>query len=187
MKEPAATQPNVNPVIKIETLHQVSDTDLNDLCEATESTMNDKQVSFNIGMSRTRVPSREQLEMYWRGVRMVPEREIIIGRIDGVIAASIQLVKPTPGNQTSAFSGTVDRHFVAPWARGHGLAKALIREAENRAREAGLSVLKLSVRDNLDAAIRLYESLGYKRWGTLDKYEMIDGKMYAGHFYYIDL
>lgn len=173
--------------IKVELLRSLNTMDLNDLCDAAESTLLDNALSFNIGMNRTRPSTRESLEAYWKGVLLVPERMLIIGRIDGVIAASVQLIKPAPDNQTSAFCGTIERHFVAPWARGHGLARALISEAERYAKEAGLSLLRLSVRSNLAAAIALYESFGYIRFGTLEKYEMVDGKMLAGHFYYKDI
>ena len=184
-KEPLVAQKLAET--KIEVLRSLNGMDLSDLCDAAESTLLDNSLSFNIGMNRTKPSTRESLESYWKGVLLVPERILIIGRIDGVIAASVQLIKPAPDNQTSAFSGTIERHFVAPWARGHGLAKALLSEAEAHAKAAGLSVLRLSVRANLEAAIALYESLGYIRFGTLSKYEMVDGKMLAGHFYYKEL
>lgn len=173
--------------IKIEKITEFKNTDLNDLCDATESTILDDENSFSIGLKRSEPLVRERLESYWKGVLLVPERELIVGRIDGIITSSIQLMKPTPNNQTSNFAGLVSQHFVAPWARGHGLAKQLLKAAENEAKKAGLSILKLSAREDLAGAIKLYESCGYKRWGTLDKYEKIDGKMYAGHFYYKDL
>lgn len=173
--------------IKIERLTKLSSMDLNDLCDATESTLLDDSFSFSIGMNRTEPPVRDRLEAYWKGVMLVPERQLIIGRLDGVIAASVQLITPAPSNQTSSFAGSIDHHFVAPWARGHGLAKDLIKAAEDAAREHGLKILRLSVRANLEAAVKMYESCGYKRWGTLDKYEMVEGKMLAGHYYYKDL
>lgn len=173
--------------IKIEVLQELNSMDLNDLCDAAENTVLDNSLSFNIGMHRIKSPTRESLETYWKGVLLVPERELVVGRIDGVIAASVQLLKPTPDNETSAFSGSIERHFVAPWARGHGLAKAVISEAELRAKAAGLTVLRLNVRATLEPAVALYETLGYKRWGVLDKYEMVGGKMLAGYFYYKEL
>ncbi len=173
--------------VKVESLKEFKGSDLTDLCEASESSFLDNSLSFSIGTSRTKMPTRQQLESYWRGVLLVPERELIVGRIDGVIASSIQLLKPAPNNQTSYFSGSVDHHFVAPWARGHGLAKALIIAVEEKAKESGLTVLRLSVRENLIAAIKLYESFGYQKWGTLDKYEKVENKMLAGFFYYKDL
>jgi RimJ/RimL family protein N-acetyltransferase len=118
---------------------------------------------------------------------LVPERVLIVGRIDKTIASSIQLIKPAPSKKTRSFSGKVDHHFVAPWARGHGLAKLLLQKTEDQALENGISFLRFNVRDGLDAAIKLYESCGYQRWGTLDQYEKINGKMIAGHYYCKDL
>lgn len=175
------------PKILVEKISGFKNTDLTDLCDATQSTIDDDALSFNIGLGHIDAQLRDQLEAYWRGTLLVPERLLIIGRIDGVIASSIQLIKPSPNNPNSAFAGTVGNHFVAPWARGYGLAKELLKEAESEAIKAGLSILKLSVRANLKTAIKLYESSGYKRWGTLDKYEKLDGKYLAGYYYYKDL
>ena len=174
-------------ITKVEKITKFKNTDLDDLCDATESTITDDALSFSIGLKRSEPLVRERLENYWKGVLLVPERELIVGRLDGVITSSIQLMKPTPNNQTSNFAGLVSQHFVAPWARGYGLAKDLLKAAEQEAIDAGLTVLKLSAREDLDGAIKLYESQNYKKWGTLAKYEMIDGKMFAGHFYYKDL
>jgi ribosomal protein S18 acetylase RimI-like enzyme len=173
--------------IKIERLNDFKNTDLTDLCDATETTILDSSLSFNIGLKRSEPLVRERLEAYWRGVSLVTERVLIVGRLDGVIASSIQLIKPNPNNQTSKFSCSINHHFVAPWARGHGLAKQLLTAAEDEAKASGLSLIKLNVRADLDGAIKLYESCGYRRWGTLDKFEIIEGKMIAGHFYCKDL
>lgn len=181
-----ATKVNSNK-IKVEKLNEFKNTDLNDLCDATESTILDNKSSFNIGLKRSDLLVRERLEAYWKGVTLVPERQLIVGRLDGTIAASIQLIRPNPNNQTSSFSGSVDQHFVAPWAREHGLAKLLLKAAEEEAKKLGLSVVRLRVNATLATAIKLYESCGYKRWGTLDKYEILDGKMTGGHFYYKDI
>lgn len=172
--------------ISIENVDQLSEKDLQELCEATQSTLQDA-TGFTIGFSRTGAPVHAQLESYWKGVMMVPERQLIVGKLDNVVSSSIQLIKPAPSNQTSAFAASVDNHFVAPWARGHGLARELLKAAEDKARRLNFTVLKLSVRADQQAAIHLYETSGYTRWGTLEKYEMIGGQMVAGHFYYKDL
>lgn len=179
-------QKNQAPSIRVEKIDAFEGADLEDLCDATESTARDNALSFSIGLNNTLL-HRERLKTYWKGVLLVPQRTLIVGRLDNVIASSIQLERPAANNQTQAFCGNLDHHFVAPWARGHGLAKALVAEAEQQAKLANLSVLRLSVRSNLEAAINLYEALGYKRWGTLDKYEMVDGEMLSGHFYYKEL
>lgn len=184
---PQHADKNEKPAIKIEKLSSFEGSDLQDLCEATESTVSDNRLSFSIGSNRTEPLIRERLEAYWKGSLLVPEKQLIVGRLEGVIAAAIQLVKPAPNNQTRAFSGALEHHFVAPWARGHGLAKALLRAAEEEAKKIGLTVLTLSVRANLEPAIKMYEGYDYKRWGTLEQYESVDGKMLAGYFYYKDL
>lgn len=57
------------------------------------------------------------------------------------------------------------RLFVAPKARGRALARALLDAAETKARADGLT-LALDVMTKDNAAIRLYESRGWRRLGT---------------------
>lgn len=180
-------QPKTPPQIEIVVIQSLTDMELSDLCDATQDTIKDSSSGFTIGFTRQQSPLREQLQAYWRGVLIVPERQLIIGKLDKVVAASIQLVSPAPSNQTSAFAASIENHFVAPWARGYGLARELLDAAEKKARQHGFKVLRLSVRATQQAAINLYETAGYVRWGTLEKYEMVGGEMIAGHFYYKDL
>lgn len=156
--------------------------ELVELCAATADAIRD-----GIGFGWVRAPTRQRLEAYWRGVLLVPERVLFLGRVDGSVAASIQLVKPPPAYEAVHFTTHIDTHFVAPWARGHGLAKRLLEAAESEAREGGYSVMRLDVRDTQDRAIALYEGSGYRRWGTLDNYHKVNGEMIAGHFYVKDL
>jgi ribosomal protein S18 acetylase RimI-like enzyme len=172
--------------IIVERLTKFENNDLGDLCDATEATVFNTY-GFSIGFQHSGLPERQYLEAYFRGVLIVPERELFVVRYDGVIAGSIQLVKPSPNNKTSAFACSVDNHFVAPWARGHGLAKKLLEYAEDEARRQNFAILKLSVRATREAAINLYKNSGYKLWGTLDKYEVMADEIVAGHFFYKDL
>lgn len=74
--------------------------------------------------------------------------------------------------------------FVAPWARGHGLGRDIVLEIERLARELGLAVLNLDLRDTQKAAIGLYEGLGYRRWGTHPVYARVENRIVPGHYYY---
>ena len=47
-----------------------------------------------------------------------------------------------------------------------------------------LVVLNLDLRDTQRAAIGLYESLGYRRWGTHPSYAQVEGRVVPGHYYY---
>ncbi len=60
--------------------------------------------------------------------------------------------------------------IVSPEHRGRGVAKALLSEAEAAARERGAVSLRLEVRQENSAAIRLYESEGYEAVGAATDY-----------------
>lgn len=167
---------------RVERLTEFRHADLTEIVQATEDAIRE-----GIGFNWVVPPGKDVLETYWKGVLVVPERVLFAGRIDGTIAASIQLVKPGPSKETSSFAAQIEAHFVAPWARGHGLAKHLLEAAEREARAQGFSVLKLSVRETQDAAIKLYEENGYIAWGTLPCYEFESARMIAGRFYYKNL
>ncbi len=166
------------PVITIGKLDAFEGNDLGDLCDATETA-----ILAGGGFGWLRPPPRDVLERYWRGVVLVPERMLFVGRLDGVIAGSVQLVRPPRNNEAQAFAVTLTTDFVAPWARGHGMARGLTVEAEEAARAAGFRFIFLDVRETQTAAIGLYESLGYERWGVNPNYAMVDRKMVAGYFY----
>ncbi|MGO4701877.1 GNAT family N-acetyltransferase [Dyella sp. 2RAB6] len=55
-------------------------------------------------------------------------------------------------------------------ARGKGVGSALIEAAEQAARRKRRHALRLEVRTDNEAAIRLYERLGYQRIGTYASY-----------------
>ena len=80
--------------IKIESIQSLKYGDLDDLCDSTESA-----ITEGGGFGWIKVPSRKVLENYWRGVLTIPERELIIGRLDNVVAGSCQLIKPSKNNE----------------------------------------------------------------------------------------
>lgn len=57
---------------------------------------------------------------------------------------------------------------VAPSARGRGVGAALMNECIHRARSAGATALTLHTTDLMQAAMRLYERLGFERAHDLD-------------------
>jgi ribosomal protein S18 acetylase RimI-like enzyme len=168
--------------VRIEKLTEFKHADLTELVQATEDAIRD-----NIGFNWVLPSGADVLEKYWNGVLVVPDRILFVGRLDGTLAGSIQLIKPGISKETSSFAASLDAHFVAPWARGHGIAKMLLEAAEREARSLGFSVLKLSVRATQEPAISLYEEMKYVRWGTLPTYEYVNAQMIEGHFYYKNL
>jgi ribosomal protein S18 acetylase RimI-like enzyme len=172
-------RPAAGPRINVERLTHYSGTDLDDLCEATENA-----IAEGGGFGWLRQPPRQVLENYWKGMLLVPERRLVVGRLDGIIAGSAQLSRAPRNNEAQAFAGTLTGAFVAPWARGHGLGRGIVLEIERLAREMGLAVLNLDLRDTQKAAIALYEGLGYRRWGTHPVYARVESRIVPGHYYY---
>src|ERR1051326_1050718 len=175
----AVSEPGSAGRVTVERLTQYSGTDLDDICEATESA-----IVEGGGFGWLKVPSRQVLENYWKGVLLIPERYLVVGRLDGVIAGSVQMARAPRNNEAQAFAGTVSAAFVAPWARGRGIGRGVVSELERLGRELGLAVLNLDLRDTQRAAIGLFESLGYQRWGIHPCYARVEGRVIPGHYYY---
>ena len=166
------------PVLTVERMTELHDDDLHALCEATNAAILDGG-----GFGWVNPPGQEALERYFKGVVLVPERELFVGRADGVITGSAQLVRPPRNNEAQAFASSLMHSFVAPFARGQGLARLMMLRIEERARALGCRVLNLDVRETQEAAIALYESLGYQRWGVHPEYARVRGKSVRGFFY----
>lgn len=168
--------------IAVERVAELAGSALHELCDAADSAILDGG-----GFGWLTPPPRHVMEAYWKGVLLVPERELALGRLDGVVAGSAQLLRPPKNNEAQAFTGQLTTFFVAPWARGHGLARALVLAVEAAARDAGLRVLNLDVRETQERAITVYEQLGYRRWGSHPRYAWIDGRWHTGLYYVKDL
>ncbi len=168
----------LEPVPTVERLREFQAGDLNDLCDAT-----DAAIEGGGGFGWVKLPARDILERYWQGVLVMPARELFVARLDGVICGTCQLVKPPVNNEAQSFAVQFTTNFVAPWARGHGLAKLLILEAEKYAKSEGFEVINLDLRETLVQAMTLYENLGYKRIGEHPYYAKVDGQVLKGYYY----
>lgn len=178
----SATESRHKPTLCVEQVTSFRGAQLHELCEAAEESIVDGG-----GFGWLAPPPRTTMEAYWKGVLLVPERELFLGSLDGTVAGSAQLLHPSPNQEASRHCGALTTFFVAPWARGHGLALKLVEEVERAAREAGLKVLNLDVRETQARAIEIYGQLGFTCWGSHPRYVCVDGQWYAGRFYYKDL
>ncbi len=57
---------------------------------------------------------------------LVNTNTLIVGRLNGDIAGSLQLYFYPPNNEAQKTIAKIQSHFVVPWARGYGLAKTMI-------------------------------------------------------------
>jgi ribosomal protein S18 acetylase RimI-like enzyme len=165
--------------LSVERIEAFSDEDLQALCEATHAA-----IIEGGGFGWVRPPERRSLEAYFRGLLLVPERQVFVARLNATIVGSAQLVRPPRNNEAQAFGAQLMHSFIAPYARGHGLARLLTLRVEEAARAMKFQVLNLDVRETQEAAIHLYETLGYQRWGEHPLYARVRGKNVRGLFFY---
>ena len=149
------------------------------MCDAT-----DAAIEAGGGFGWVRHPSREILERYWQGVLTMPARHLFVARLDGVICGTAQLIAPPKNNEAQSFAVNLTTNFIAPWARGHGLARMMLQAVEDKARKEGFAVINLDVRETQAAAIQLYESNGYVLFGTHPYYARVNDETIKGRYYY---
>jgi len=167
--------------IPLVTVEMATELDLNDISELSDAA--EKAIDAGGGFGWLSSPPRSVMESYWRGVLLIPDRHLIVGKLDKVIGGSCQIVTPPKNNEAQAFACQLTTFFLAPWARGHGLAQKLVEEAEAFARSNGFKVLNLDVRSTQDRAIHAFSALGYEHFGTNPLYAYVDGQYVSGEYF----
>ncbi len=168
--------------ISVEKLIKLSEVDLADLCNITE-----QAISAGGGFGWLRVPTREVLNQYWNKITDNNLSNLIVGRLNGVIAGTLQLTYEAPNIESRKNIAQIKRHFVAPWARGYGLAKSMIDFSEQKAKEDNVKSIQLSIRETQDAAVQLFSGKNYKVWGENPYYAFINGSFIKGIYFYKNL
>jgi GNAT superfamily N-acetyltransferase len=108
-------------------------------------------------------------------------RALIVAEVDGEAVGTVQLVLEQPENQPHR--ADVSKMLVHRKARRQGVGAALMRMAEELARERGKSLLVLDTAS--DDAERLYERMGWQRCGTVPDYALLPrGGYCATTFFY---
>ncbi len=164
--------------ISVDLLSSINKVDLADICNITE-----QAIKAGGGFGWLKVPPRDVLNQYWKGILLVKNRKLIVGRLNNDIAGTLQLMFNPSNNEAQQHICNVTSHFVAPWARGHGLAKAMIDKAEIIIKESGSNCVQLDVRETQKAAIQLIKSKGYRQWGINPNYATVDGNNIKGLYF----
>ena len=168
--------------ISVDTLTKLSEVDLADLCNITE-----QAISAGGGFGWLRVPTREVLNQYWQKITDDHLNNLIVGRLNGVIAGTLQLSYEAPNIESRKNIAQIKRQFVAPWARGYGLAKSMIDFSEQKAKEDNIKSIQLAVRQTQEAAVQLFSGKDYKVWGENPYYAFVNGSFIKGIYYYKNL
>ena len=104
-----------------------------------------------------------------------PPGEYLVAELGGQLAGYVRL-RPVTAIAENAHVLGVMGLAVAPGARRRGVGSALLAAAEQRARSRGARKLSLRVLSTNEAALRLYERLGFQREGTLRDEFCIGGR-----------
>jgi putative acetyltransferase len=93
-----------------------------------------------------------------------PNAQFLVARVDDTPVGCVALVDMLR-------YGELKRLFVDASARGTGLGRRLVLEAEALARDIGLRVLRLETGPELAPAVRIYRGLGYSERGPFGDYD----------------
>ncbi len=111
---------------------------------------------------------------YLRSVRRHPHAAVFVAEREGGIVGRLSIARdPHPASEHVADVGVM----VAAEHRRLGAGTALMEAAERWAREAGVSKLELHVFPHNEAAIALYEGLGYTREGVRRRHFRRGGRL----------
>lgn len=153
-------------------------TDLDNLVRATQKAITEGSESTWRGK-----PSTERLKAFWNGVALSPQRHLVVGRLAGAAVGAVQIVQAGPLSEVGPEVATLENFFLAPDARGHGLARRMIRYTEEVARAQGIVSLDLVIREDRTQAAHIFESLGYCQWARKDTFRLQDGTFQAGLYF----
>jgi phosphoribosylformimino-5-aminoimidazole carboxamide ribotide isomerase len=103
----------------VERVTEFTDDELHALCEATSAAIIDGG-----GFGWVNPPGMMALETYFRGVLLVPERELFIARLDGLVVGSAHLVRPPRNNEAQGHDTAHARLYRALCARPRSGAHA---------------------------------------------------------------
>jgi GNAT superfamily N-acetyltransferase len=132
--------------------------------------------------------TRDRAVAFWRRVAQgvaAGERALLVAEDDQGICGTVQLILDLPENQPHR--ADLAKMLVHHRVRRQGLGAALMKAAEETARQCGKTLLVLDAVTNGDAA-RLYERLGWVRVGDVPNFALMPrGEPCSTTYYYRNL
>jgi GNAT superfamily N-acetyltransferase len=153
--------------ITIQRLHTVDDDQIDGLAELLIDC-----IDGGAGVSFLHPLEPEKARAFWRRVAdgvSAGERALLVAEDEAGIVGTVQLVLSQPENQPHR--ADLSKMLVHRRARRRGLGAALLRSAEQMARDCGKTLLVLDTNEGSDAE-RLYARLGWVRVGTIPNYSI---------------
>lgn len=136
----------------------------------------------SVGFMTPMTPDKAQA--FWRNVVQgvaIGQRALLVAEIDGQALGTVQVILGQPENQPHR--GDLSKLLVHRRARKTGLGAALMRAADQAARDAGKTLLVLDTASS--DAERLYEREGWVRVGAVPGYALLpDGAPCDTHIFF---
>ncbi|CAN5919169.1 GNAT family N-acetyltransferase [soil metagenome] len=156
------------PTWSLRRLHTVDDAQVHQLADVLiDCVEGGASVSFMLPLARDRALA------FWQSVARdvaTGARALLVAEDASGICGTVQLVFDLSENQPHR--GDLAKMLVHHRARRQGLGEALMRAAEDVARESGKTLLVLDAVTGGDAE-RLYERLGWQRVGVIPDYALM--------------
>lgn len=162
----------------IEKVTEFQSDDLEQLCDVADDAILDGN-----GFGWLKPPPRQIQEAFWKGILLMPFRELYVARLEGDIVGTGQLLRPIQNNEAGAHIAQVATFFIGPNVRGHGLGMGLLSVIEMSARDQGFKILEVDVRETQKAAISLITRSGFERWGVKSDYAWTGDRYVDGYYY----
>lgn len=163
----------------IRQLHTVDESQINSLADLLiDCVQGGASVSFMLPLTRDRAIA------FWKKVAQgvaAKERALLIAEDSFGICGTVQLIFDLPENQPHR--ADLAKMLVHSRTRRQGLGAALMKAAEQVARDNNRTVLVLDAVTNGDAA-RLYERLGWVRVGDVPNFALFPNGGFCGTTYY---
>ena len=167
-------------------VHSVHDVDARMIDALTDVLMD--CVAGGASVSFMQPLTRERAAAFWRKVAggvQAGERALLVAEDDQGVCGTVQLIFDLPENQPHR--ADLAKMLVHRRARRKGLGQALMRAAEQTARDCGKTLLVLDAVTDGDAA-RLYARLGWVRVGDIPNYALYpQGGYCSTTYFYRDL
>jgi RimJ/RimL family protein N-acetyltransferase len=138
--------------------------DLDDLLETINSLVGEKA---NIVLNK-RVSREEEIDWLARALSRLERDEVIyvVAEVDGKVVANSELSRRQSGYDKHVGSIGI---AIRDGFRDIGIGTEMIKALVEQGRAAGLKVLTLSVFENNERAIHVYEKVGFKKTGLIPK------------------
>lgn len=166
------------PDYRVRRLDRVSDSELQALADILlDCVEGGASVSFMSPLSRERALA------FWRRVAdgaAAGERILLVAEDDAGLLGTVQLIVDQPENQPHR--ADLAKMLVVQRARKRGIGEALMRAAEQAARDAHKTLLVLDTAS--PEATRLYERCGWTRCGVIPNYALLPQGGYCDTIYF---